>query len=368
VKRTTSAFAPARRASSVTVAVAGAFLLLAGVGLAAQSSSPMAPVATSQGAPMAVSPSAAGLSPSGSSQGMTSAQTLGDSVSLSVRFYDKRIYYPESEIPLMVTIANTGDTTYRFKLADDRIYSLSVEARTPSNRLLDASDAYKLALGQSRPVLYRELALKPGEEYSFMEQVERYVHIDGPGSYAVSILFYPELVGSGGPQAVRSNVLLLNVRPSPGLPPGRDMISQETGEVLKAQALPPDEVVRRTIVARQKGLWNQFFLYLDLEALLTRDPDQKTIYNRQSDEGRRLMLQRFRDDLQSNVVDKDIVVQPYYFEVLETRYTAGRGVVRVLEKFQDQQLRLIKEYSYELERRDDVWYIVGYTVLNKGAE
>jgi len=42
--------------------------------------------------------------------------------------------------------------------------------------------------------------------------------------------------------------------------------------------------------------------------------------------------------------------------------------VRVLEKFESQQLRLVKEYSYELERRDGVWYIVGYTVLNKGSE
>lgn len=146
------------------------------------------------------------------------------------------------------------------------------------------------------------------------------------------------------------------------------MINQETGEALKAEALPPDEVVRRTIVARQKGLWNQFFLYLDLEALLTRNPDQRTIYDRQSDAGQRRMIARFRDDLQSDVVDKDIVVQPYDFEIIETNYTPYRGTVRVLEKFQDHQLRLVKEYTYQLERRDGVWYIVGYTVLNKGVE
>ncbi|MGO8694484.1 MAG: hypothetical protein ACLQMF_12530 [Rectinemataceae bacterium] len=299
---------------------------------------------------------------------MGASTVTSSAVTLSIRFFDKRIYFPESEIPIKVTIANEGDSTYRFRLADDKIYSLTFEARTPTNRLLDASDSYKLALGESKPVLYRELAIKPGEEYSFIERLERYVHIDGPGTYTVTAGFYPGLVGSDAPPAVVSNILLLSVRPSPGLPPALDMINQETGEALKAEALPPDEVVRRTIVARQKGLWNQFFLYLDLEALLTRNPDQRTIYDRQSDAGQRRMIARFRDDLQSDVVDKDIVVQPYDFEIIETNYTPYRGTVRVLEKFQDHQLRLVKEYTYQLERRDGVWYIVGYTVLNKGVE
>jgi hypothetical protein len=296
------------------------------------------------------------------------ASENASAVTLSIRFFDKRIYFPESEIPIKVTIANEGDSTYRFRLADDKIFSLTFETRTPTNRLLDASDSYKLALGESKSVLYRELAIKPGEEYSFVERLERYVHIDGPGTYTVTASFYPGLVGSDAPPPVVSNILLLSVRPSPGLPPALDMISQETGEALKAEALPPDEVVRRTIEARQKGLWNQFFLYLDLKALLTRNPDQRTIYDRQSDEGQRRMIARFKDELQSNVIDKDIVVQPYYFTILETKYTPYRGAVRVLEKFQDHQLRLVKEYTYQLERRDSVWYIVGYTVLNKGAE
>ena len=40
----------------------------------------------------------------------------------------------------------------------------------------------------------------------------------------------------------------------------------------------------------------------------------------------------------------------------------------VLEKFQNVQLRMVKEYTYELERREGVWYIVDYTVFNKGTE
>jgi hypothetical protein len=289
-------------------------------------------------------------------------------VKLSIRFFDKRIYFPGSEIPIVVTLSNESEDTYRFKLADDRVYSLSFEARTPTNRLLDLSDGYKVAMSRSGPVFYRELAIKPGEEYSFREDLGRFVRVDVPGSYSVKASFFPELSTSSAAEPIPSNLLSLSVRPSPGIPPASEAIRAVTGEALKAQAIPPDEVVRRTIVARQKGQWNEFFLYLDLESLLVRDQDRKRQYDAESDEGRRRMIERFRADLQTNVVDHDIVIQPYFFQVLETRYTEAKGFVTVLEKFQDGQLRLVKEYRFVLQRRDEVWQIVDYTVFNKGTE
>jgi hypothetical protein len=298
---------------------------------------------------------------------LASAASAED-VRLSIRFFDKRIYFPGSEIPVMVTVSNEGESTYRFKLADDRVYSLSFEARTPANRLLDLSDGYKVAMSLSKPVFYRELAIKSGEEYSFKEDLSRFVRVESPGSYTVKASFYPELYSSPSPSPIASNVLSLSVRPSPGLPPASESVSAVTGEALKAQALGPDEVVRRTIVARQKSQWNEFFLYIDLPSLLTRDQDRKRQYAAESDEGQRRMVERYRADLETSVVDNDIVVQPYSFEILETRYTEARGFVKAIEKFQSGQLRLIKEYNYVLERRGEIWYIVDYTVLNKGTE
>jgi hypothetical protein len=289
-------------------------------------------------------------------------------VKLSIRFFDKRIYFPESEIPVMITISNESEGTYRFKLADDRVYSLAFEARTPSNRVLDLSDAYKIAMGKSEPVFYRELAIKPGEEYSFREDLGRYVRIAEPGSFSIKASFFPELASSHAVSPLSSNTLLLSVRPSPGLPPASEAISAVTGETLKAQALPPDEVVRRTIVALQKSLWNEYFLYLDLSSLLCRDQDAKRRYDSESDEGRRQMVERFRADLRTSATASDLILQPYYYELLETRYTEAKGFVSVLEKFKNGQLRMVREYTYELARRDEVWYIVDYTVFNRGTE
>ncbi len=316
-------------------------------------------------APFPMAPAIPALAPAPGSGGTVPEATAP--VELSIRFFDKRIYYPEGEIPLKVTLSNNGSDTYRFKLADDRMFSLGFDARTPTNRQVEPSDGYRLAMADSKPVFYREVSLKSGEEYSFIERLERYVHLPDAGSYAVKAVFYPELASGSVPPVV-SNVLMLSVRPSPGLPPALDLIQKETGEILKAQMLPPDEVVRRTLVARQKGLWNEFFLYLDTEALLTSIEDRKIPYDRESDEGRRRMLERFRADLQTNMVDTDLVVQPFFFDITETRYTPSRGFVRVVEKFRDQQLVRVKEYTYELQKREDIWRIVAYTVLNKGTE
>lgn len=289
-------------------------------------------------------------------------------VVVSIRFFDKRIYFPGLEIPVMVTISNQTDGTYRFKLADDRMYSLAFDARTPTNRQLDLSDAFKVAMSRSQPVFYREMAIKPGEEYSFREDLARYIKVDTPGLYSVKASFFPELSSSTAAAPLVSNLLQLSVRPSPGLPPASEAVQAVTGQALKAEALSPDEVVRRTIVARQKGLWNEFFLYLDLPSLLTREENRKMEYEAESDEGQRKMVERYKADLQTAVIDNDIVVQPFFFEIQETRYTDSKGYVKVLEKFKSGQLRQVKEYDYVLQRRDDIWYIVDYTVFNKGTE
>jgi hypothetical protein len=297
-----------------------------------------------------------------------------EGIEISIRFYDKRIYYPESEIPIKVTISNGRPETYRFKLAEERFYSVGFDVRTQTNRALEVAEAYKRSLASARSVFYREIAVEPGEEYSFVESLNRYTAFKEPGSYTIRASFYPELIpgapggGSAGGAPILSNVLILSMRPSPGLPPASDLVKAETGEMLKPEAIPPDEVVRRTITARQRSRWNEFFLYIDLESLYTKDGDRKRSYDRESDEGRRRALEKYRADLTEKTVDADIVVLPASFDIVETRYTAQNGLVRVMEKFDYRSFKMVKEYDYSLVRKDDVWYIVDYTVYNKGTE
>lgn len=295
-------------------------------------------------------------------------------VSLSIRYYDKMVYYPDTDIAIKVSIANGSPSTYRFKLAENRIYSLDFDVRTPANRVVDASAAFKRARADSGPVFYRDVSIEPGEEYSFVESLSSYAAMTDPGTYAIQASFWPALAPSngGGEQVpLVSNVLMLSLRPSP--PPSAstsplDSVRAETGEILKPEAIPPDEVVSRTIEARQRSRWNEFYLYLDLESLLKRSAELARSYNRQSDEGRRKMIDAFRASLQGQKSTDSIVTLPKEYSIEETRYTADHGFVTVLEKFAEKGYTSIKEYQYELERRGDIWYIVGYSVVNKGTE
>jgi hypothetical protein len=293
-------------------------------------------------------------------------------VDVSIRFSDKRIYYPESPIAIKVSLANNTPATFRFRLAENRMYSLDFEARTPTNRRLDSASLFKKSRADSSPVYYREVSVEPGEEYSFVENLGDYVAIAETGTFAVQANFWIDLAPRSSDDhrpALTSNVLMLSVRPSPaGIPTMAEAIRRETGEILRPEAIALDEVVRRTIEARQRSRWNEFFLYLDLESLLKKSPELARSYNRESDEGRQKMLDKFRLDLQGPKAESPIVTLPSEFEILETRYTANLGFVRALEKFQEKGFTSVKEYEYELRRREEVWFIVGYSVVNKGTE
>lgn len=296
--------------------------------------------------------------------GQAAAQT-----ELSIGFFDKRIYVPGAEVLLKITVRNDSPTAWRFKLADDKRLSIAFDVKTMSNRSLEPSDSWKRKMSSSSPVFYRELAVEPGEEYSFVEDLRDYVRFAEPGVFVVSCALYPELTRvSSAEGVIRSNTLALSIRPGTPAPSAAESFRADTNEILKAERVSPDEVVARTIRARQKSLWNEFFLYLDVESLLKASPEKKRMYDRESDDGRRRMLAAYRTDLMASVVDSDIVVVPSSFEIVETRFTAAAGKVIVIEKFKNEGFSLIKEYTYELERRDDIWFIVSYTVINKGTE
>lgn len=293
-------------------------------------------------------------------------------IEVNIRFSDKRIYYPGSEISIRVGITNSTTSTFRFRLAERRLYNLEFDAVTPTNRSLDASPAFKKSRADSGPVYFRELSIEPGEEYAFVERLDDYVAVGESGTFSVRALFWPELVPREPGVAsapLESNVLILSVRPPvAGTTSVAESIKKETGEILRPEAIGPDEVVRRTIEARQRSRWNEFFLYLDLEALLRRSAELSRQYDRESDAGRARLLEKFRLDLEGLRSETPIVTLPADFEIIETRYGPTSGFVQVREKFQEKGFRSIKDYEYELRRREGLWFIVGYTVVNKGTE
>jgi hypothetical protein len=298
---------------------------------------------------------------------------------------------------VQVTITNNSSGPYRFKLADERAFSIDFDVRTTTNRPVEAADWLIRKRTTTQQIYFREVLIEAGESFSFVEDLRDYAFLNQSGAYVVQAKIYPELfqanivsqesavsqVGAasrGNTSLVsdnsqiniplESNRLSLSVRPPliagpDGLPLALDV---ETNAVLVRERLPPDEVVNFILTARQKEQWEKFFLYLDLEAMLSRDSARRRQWLAESEEGRQRMMDRYRRDLQSSVIDGDISMIPKDWIIERTVYGAEEGTVTVIEYFQVGTYTERKRYTYYLHRRDSIWTIVDYVVVNLGTE
>ena len=301
-----------------------------------------------------------------------SAQSRIQNAAVSIKFYDKTMYYPDAAdsnpVFIHITVRNTGTDTLRFKLADDRMFSIDFNAYTIKNERLSQTETLIRKRTTNQTVYFREIALEAGEEYSFVENLKEYLTVANPSVYYVDLTFYPELYRFRD-ERITSNRLTLEVRPSPSAASSSSIpVEAGTVRILQPEAIPPDQVVERTIVARQKSLWDQYFLYMDVEAMLERTPSQKRRYRAASADERERMIDAYKSDLMQSRIDGDIVAVPERFQIEKTVYSKTEGSVVVTEWFNNRTYYEKKSYTYRLRQREGVWQIYDYTVVNLGTE
>jgi len=292
-------------------------------------------------------------------------------IEFNIRFFDRRIYYVETDpIYVQITIDNKSPETYRFKLADERAFSVDFDIRTMTNRQLADADVLVKKRTQNQQIYFREIAIESGEAFSFVEDLRDFVNLKQPGSFRVKARVYPELYRMPSTHVLESNYLALNLRPA--AIPGPDGIPLEmdvaTGAVLVRRPIPPDEVVSYMLKARQESQWEKFFLYLDLEAMYSRDAARRRRWIAENEDGRRRLIAEYRKSLQNAVIDGDISVIPTTFDILWTEYRNNEGTVTVTERFRWSDYTEVRRYTYSLERRDNIWIIVNYSVEGMGTE
>jgi len=293
---------------------------------------------------------------------------FSDGIEFNIRYYDKKIYFPNSSIFVKAEITNNSAESYRFKLADARVFNLDFEVKTLQNRKIKHSEDYKIQKNPDNPVFFREITLAPGEQFSFVENLSRYVENFETGVYVVNALFYPELNRGINPEVFTSNSLNLSVRPPAGVPELAARIDEDTGEILRRNPIPPDAVVDFLLTARQKSQWEKFLLYIDVEQLMLKSIEREKVYLRLSEEDRRAMVEEYRNELKMEVADETIVLIPDEYTIKKTEYTPEKGKVLAELKFQYPGYKEIKEYTYYLHRKDRIWYVYNYDVRNMGTE
>ena len=295
-----------------------------------------------------------------------------DDMSVSIKYYDRTMYYPgnpdTNPVFVHISIKNNSARTMRFKLADDRMFSVDFNGYTIKNLQIPQTENVIRKRTTNQTVYFREISLETGEEYSFVENLKDYIEISEPSVYYVELKFYPELYKSKY-LSVTSNRLSLEIRPSPSAASSAVLpVKNKSAELLKPEEISPDKVVEQTIIARQKSLWDQYFLYLDIEAMLQRNAPAKRKFISSSAEERARMLKNYRADLMQSRIDNDIVAVPDKFEIERTVYSKTEGTVTVTEWFRYPNYHEKKSYVYKVRQREGIWQIYDYTVTNLGTE
>ncbi len=147
-----------------------------------------------------------------------------------------------------------------------------------------------------------------------------------------------------------------------------DQVNEHVQQVLRAANLPPDQAVSYMLSARQTNQREKYFLYLDLENLYRDEPRRNESYRRLGEAERLVMLRSFSDELWKTDVNAAISYIPNSYDIMNTNYAGDRGTVIVLQKYKNNFFTEVKEFKYRLERKQDIWKIVSYSVTNKGNE
>lgn len=295
-------------------------------------------------------------------------------VSMSIRFFDKSLYYTDSSIQVKVEIKNEGIRPYQFKVADFKQYNLLFRVSDMRNRELPHSQRYRAFFQSSNPYFYRDVDLQPGEEFAFVVELEDFVDIEEPGEFLVEARFFPFLksILDEGEDPLLSNRLLLSVRPSAGSNPVMDQIEEESQMVLRAEEKSPDEVISYTLGARQKDQWVQFFLYIDLPSLLKSNPPWERMFRQSSEEERLALISTFKENLMKGELEeyRSFMERPDRFEVLHTSYSPDYATVKVREYFSSdlRDFIITRDYTYHLSKLKGIWKITYYEVSNIRTE
>ncbi len=287
----------------------------------------------------------------------------------SIRYYNKKIYYPESPIQIKVILSNPDSQPISFKVSENRTFNFQFNLKTLKNETLPPSRDYLISYNSNQPAYYRTVTLEPGEEFGFIVDLDSFVNVTEPGVYILDGQFFKDL-NSRSAEGIQSNKLSLTIRPGMYATTYSDEIDLQTGEILSQENLPPDEVVAYTLKARQKDQWNRFFLYMDLKDILLQNDMIRRQFEKMSEEEQYRALEEYKETLKMGEMpeNQSIVDIPMDFEILQTTYNSREATVIVREEFQQIGFKEIKRYTYYLHRYDNIWKIHRYEVKNVGTE
>ncbi|NIZ46645.1 hypothetical protein PVA44_04880 [Entomospira nematocerorum] len=297
---------------------------------------------------------------------LPSLMAFGEDISFRLQFHNQRVYYPGSPIWIRASIRNNSGSDYIFSLADQSERNVALFVKTMTNQPVPVSENYMLRTASNEPIFYRLIKLLPGEEYSFLIDLNDFVSLEEPGHFMIQGQFIPTVNQSQA--RIDSNALRVSLRPSSQSRQFIDSIDIQTGEILEREALPPDQVIQFLLESRQHNQWNRVFLYLNIEALFLRSSDRRARFLNSNETTRAQLLDDFKENIRMGRIDANVSTVPDEFSILQVSHTATHATVLTRQVYYRHQFNEIKEFTWTLERNNGIWLVTGFSVQNLGTQ
>jgi hypothetical protein len=302
----------------------------------------------------------------GFSQEYKTTETGYSGTKMFIKFHDKDLYYLNRPIWVEFQLVNQDIHPYLFLAAYKKLFTFDFEVYSRTNRTVEHSREWVIDLHRFEAVLSDEITLKENEVYGVRIDISGWFDFPAPGEYIIRGVFYPGLITNPEQKYYSENELLLTLHP----PYTEEVMQKERKEEikkLKAQSLPPYEVVDVLLKALMAGDFEKYFLYLRFDRFIQQFENADKKYRNAHDTEKPLVVEEFKQYLRG---DNKLEAIPYSdavpasYEIEET-YIKGRDArVTVQETFRYLGLVEDKRYTYHLHLYGDKWFVEKYDVVN----
>jgi hypothetical protein len=290
--------------------------------------------------------------------------------SVFIKYYNKEIYYVDRPIIVEFQIINNWIDPFLFITSFNKAFTFDFEIRTSTNRLIEHSPNYTIRTTQFEPILNDEIILKNNEVYGVRIDVSNWFDLRESGEYLIRGVFYPNLkTGALDDIHIYSeNELYLNLNP-PITEKLQRIMEVEEIRRLKAESLPPYEVVNFLLHALQERDFEKYFLYINFESFIQQFNNSRTLYRDAPDKNKPAIIEEFKGYLMGMNNLEDVPFSetiPADYEIERTLIEKREAIVTVVETFKFLNLVERKRYTYKLHLYGDKWLLDNYSVVNIG--
>jgi hypothetical protein len=285
---------------------------------------------------------------------------------MKIELSTPQVFKQNDEVFIDVKLINKSENSISTYISDDKKFCFDFKILTMQNKEIEHSKEYTTSFYRVQTIFKSKIDLDQDQGYTYKVRLNDYYDLDKTGQFYIKGFYYPTLKSSDTNNIqITSNQLTINIKP-------KDFEDQfitekksiEEEKKLNAEKRSPDEVVEYMLKARMSKEWEKYFLYIDLEKLILTNNNFKDKFLKSDTEKQKEIIAQYKKYLQKDTIE-DISYLPHAYEIVKTEYyPQGKGKVEVI--IQHKYLDYIekKYYTFFLYKRDKVWYVYSYEVMN----